>query len=103
MRQVFFRAGDVIIELVGPDTPGPDPEAADSPAPGARRPTPAAFWGLAHNVGDIDAIAAYLGDATSAPKDAVQPGRRISTLDNRRFGISVKIWPSVIEMTFVGM
>lgn len=84
MRQVFFRAGEVVVELVGPDAPGTPPDAAP------RQPKPAGFWGLAHIVDDIDATADLLGDATSAPKDAVQPGRRISTLDNQHFGISVR-------------
>ncbi|MDY7100280.1 MAG: VOC family protein [Actinomycetota bacterium] len=83
MRQVFFRAGEVIVELVGADAPDP----ADTPT---RRPRPATFWGLAHVVADIDATAAFLGDLTSAPKDAVQPGRRISTLDNHRLEMSVR-------------
>jgi hypothetical protein len=64
--QRFFRLGEVILELVGPT--------------GAGGEGPATFWGLAFTVADLDATAALLGEAVSAPKDAVQPGRRIATL-----------------------
>lgn len=68
VRQVFFRAGEVLVEVVGP--PGlPDDAAA----------RPARFWGLAFRSADLDATKALLGDALEAPKDAVQPGRRIAT------------------------
>jgi hypothetical protein len=64
--QRFFRLGEVVLELVGPT--------------GAGGEGPATFWGLAFTVADLDATAALLGEAVSAPKDAVQPGRRIATL-----------------------
>jgi hypothetical protein len=64
--QRFFRMGEVVLELVGPVTPSGD--------------GPARFWGLAFTVADIDATAALLADRISAPKDAVQPGRRIATV-----------------------
>jgi hypothetical protein len=65
--QVFFRLGEVILELVGP----PDP-AGDGPA---------RFWGLAFQVSDLGATAAYLGSRLRPLKAAVQPGRFIATLD----------------------
>lgn len=75
MRQVFFRAGEVIIEVVGnPDEPG----AGD-----------AGFFGLAITVHDLDAAAALLGEHLGSIKDAVQPGRRIATLHHRDLGMSV--------------
>jgi hypothetical protein len=77
MQQIFFRAGEVIIELVGPVEP-----AGDSPA---------GFYGLAINVRDIDATKAGLGDRLTDPKDAVQPGRRIATLKTRDIGITTAI------------
>ena len=77
MQQVFFRAGEVIIELVGPVEPT-----------GAG---PAGFYGLAINVEDLDATKASLGDRLTDPKDAVQPGRRIATLKTRDLGISTAI------------
>ena len=68
MRQGFHRVGcgGLIVELVSrPDVPE----------------GPAAFWGLVVIVDDIDAACARIGaDRVSAPKDAVQPGRRIATI-----------------------
>ena len=68
MRQGFHRIGPggLIVELV---------ERPDVPE------GPASFWGLVINVDDLDAACDLLGpDQVSAPKDAVQPGRRIATL-----------------------
>jgi hypothetical protein len=73
--QTFFRAGEVIIELVGPI-----PDVA-----GER------YWGLAFTVADLDACAAMFGAACGAIKDAVQPGRRIATLRHRDLGLTVPI------------
>jgi hypothetical protein len=75
MRQVFFRMGEVIVELIGsPDTPGEgDP----------------GFFGLALTVQDLDAQAARLGEHLGSIKDAVQDGRRIATLRHRELGMSV--------------
>lgn len=67
MLQVFFKLGQPILELIGP------PEAMGE--------QPARFFGLAFTSADLDATATYMGDALHASKDAVQPGRRISTLD----------------------
>jgi hypothetical protein len=80
MRQVFLRAGEVIIEVVGPPEPPEDPQRACAPAP---------FWGLACTVSDLDCCAARLGDVLGSARDAVQPGRRIATLRHERVGISV--------------
>ena len=68
MRQGFHRIGrgGLIVELV---------ERPDLPA------GPATFWGLVLIVDDLDAAYELLGaDRISAPKDAVQPGRRIATV-----------------------
>ena len=67
MRQAFFKAGDVILEVIGPAE-----KAGDGPA---------RFYGLAWTVDDLDATATYLGDRLHPAKDAVQPGRMIATLD----------------------
>ena len=75
--QVFFRAGEVIIELVGPQ------EAAGD--------GPATFFGLAFTVTDLDTTAALLGEHLSEPRSAVQPGRQIATLRHRALGISVPV------------
>lgn len=77
MQQRFFRFGPVILELVGTATPRGD--------------GPASIWGFAFTVDDIDVAAAHLGSACSAPKDAVQPGRRIATVRTRDLGISLPV------------
>lgn len=76
MRQGFFKHGSVVLEVVGPASPMGD--------------TPARFWGLAFTVGDLDETAAALGPRLHPPKEAVQPGRRIATLD-KAAGSSVAI------------
>jgi hypothetical protein len=75
MKQVFFRTGEVIIEVIG------SPEAAGEGDAG--------FFGLAITVDDLDAAAELLGDHLGAAKDAVQQGRRIATLRHRELGMSV--------------
>lgn len=76
IRQVFFRFGAVIIEVVGsPETTGEGP---------------ATLWGLTYTVADIDATVALFCDRTTPVKDAVQPGRRITTLRHHDFGMSVR-------------
>jgi hypothetical protein len=67
MRQAFFKLGDVVLEVVGSAEPNGD---------GAPR-----FYGLAWTCRDLDETAAFFGDRLHAAKDAVQPGRRIATLD----------------------
>lgn len=76
MRQIFFRLGDVILEVVG------------SPATSSEGPS--TLWGITYVVADIDATAAFFGDNTTPVKDAVQPGRRITTLRHRELGMSVR-------------
>jgi hypothetical protein len=85
MRQTFFKAGEVILELIGPE------EAAGDGSGDGSGDAPAGFFGLALTVDDLDATAARLGEALGAPKDAVQPGRRIATLRHRDLGMSVAI------------
>jgi hypothetical protein len=80
MRQGFFRAGDVIIEVIG--------AAGEANPEGAG---PAAFYGLALTVADLDATAMRLGEALGNIKDAVQPGRRIATLRHRDLHMSTAI------------
>jgi hypothetical protein len=76
MRQVFFRLGSVILEVVG--------------APDAANDDPSSLWGITYVVADIDATAAFFGDRTSPVKNAVQPGRRITTLRHKDLGMSVR-------------
>jgi hypothetical protein len=75
MRQLFFRLGEVILEVVG------QPDVAGAGDPG--------FFGLAITVADLDATARSLGEHLGTPKDAVQAGRRIATLRHRDIGMSV--------------
>ncbi len=79
MRQIFFRLGPVILEVVG------------SP-PSATAGGPSSLWGgITYVVTDIDATAAFFGDHALRVKDAVQPGgRRITTLKHRDLGMSVR-------------
>jgi hypothetical protein len=74
-RQGFRRLGPAILELV---------EVHGEP------PGPARFWGLTFIVEDLDALAARLGDRLKPIKAAVQPGRRIATLD-RAAGLSTNV------------
>ena len=75
MRQVFFRMGEVILELIG------QPETSGDGDPG--------FFGLAITVADLDATGELLGAHLGQAKDAVQEGRRIATLRHREVGMSV--------------
>lgn len=75
VRQVFYRLGEVVLEVVGPPE-----EVADGPA---------SLWGITYVVADIDRAATYLGESAGRVKDAVQPGRRITTLRHRALGMSV--------------
>lgn len=69
ITQAFFRLGPVIVEVVGHGEGGPD------------RSGPATLWGLTFTVSDLDATATFLGERLRPAKPAVQPGRRIATLD----------------------
>ncbi len=79
MRQTFFWAGDVILELVGPDEGEPTTDEATS------------IFGLALVAPDLDATASTLGELLGTPKEAVQAGRRIAGLRGREVGISLPI------------
>jgi hypothetical protein len=76
IRQIFFRFGEVIVEVVG------SPETASE--------GPSVLWGITYAVADIDATASFLGDRTTPIKEAVQPGRRITTLRHDGLGMSVR-------------
>lgn len=76
LRQGFHRLGPLIVEVV--THPGITGEQA-------------MFWGLAVNADDLDALYERCGDAViSAPKDAVQSGRRIASFrESARLGVPV--------------
>ena len=68
-QQVFFRPAGSILELIGPK----DPIEGDD--------RPARFFGLAFTSKDLDLTAKAWGDRLHPAKEAVQPGRKIATLD----------------------
>jgi hypothetical protein len=76
IRQIFFRFGEVIVEVVG------SPETASE--------GPSVLWGITYVVADVDATASFFGDRTAPVKEAVQPGRRITTLRHDELGMSVR-------------
>ncbi len=76
-RQSFFWLGDVILELVGPH------QVAKAGSP--------LFWGLALVSSDIKETVNYLGDLCTPLKDAIQPGRQISTVKTGDLSIGVSI------------
>lgn len=86
MRQIFFRLGPVILEVVG--------------APGVANDGPSSLWGVTYVVADIDATAAFFSDRALPVKDAVQPGRRITTLRHRDLGMSVRT--AMISLPILG-
>lgn len=66
VRQGFHRLGSVIVEVVE------TPQAS---------PGPPQCWGLVFTVDDLDAlVSGWSDDVVSAPRPAVQPGRRIASL-----------------------
>ena len=76
MRQVFFRMGEVILEVVGGREPDP-------------RGGPARFFGLALTLDSLEKAKALLGDRMGTPKPAVQQGRSITTIKGLRAPIAV--------------
>jgi hypothetical protein len=68
LRQGFFLFADVLLEVVGPPEPAPG-TAGD----------PARLWGITLVASDLTAVAAEL-EQVGAPRDAVQPGRRIAVV-----------------------
>jgi hypothetical protein len=76
IRQIFFRLGEVIVEVVG--------------SPDATSDGPSTLWGITYVVANIDETASLFGDRVTPIKAAVQPGRRITTLHHREFGMSVR-------------
>ena len=63
----FFWAGDTLLELAGPPTPKPDGG-------------PSRLAGIAYATDDLDATVSLLGERSTTPVDAMQPGRKIAAL-----------------------
>ncbi len=57
---------------------------------GHHRRGPSSLWGITYLVTDIDETAAYFDGRTTRVKEAVQPGRRITTVHHQEFGMSVR-------------
>ena len=66
---MFFWSGELLIELVGPAD-----EAADATSF-------AQLWGVTFVADNFDRLATVAVDLVSPPRDAVQPGRQIVTVD----------------------
>jgi hypothetical protein len=86
-RQGFFRLGEVVLEVVQRADAG---EAGEGEDPDAGPGDAARFWGLVFVVADLDGLAQQLGDRLGKARDAVQPGRRIATLQ-RSAGAKVPV------------
>lgn len=71
-RQAFFRLGAEILEVIQ------EPDRIVGEAGGRSRP--ARLWGLALIASDLDRTVELFAPHASAPRDAVQPGRRIATV-----------------------
>lgn len=74
VRQAFYVLETALLELAGP----------------VEGETAKRFWGVTLVATDLDALAARLGPLLGAPRDAVQPGRRIATL-RREAGSSTAV------------
>lgn len=75
-KQLFLRLGEVVLEVIGPHEPGLGEDS---------------FWGITFRVDDIEALAEFMGERIGRVKDAVQDGRRITTLRGEQLGISPAI------------
>jgi hypothetical protein len=81
-RQAFFRLGAEILELIQ------ESDGVVQRMGGDDRPT--RFWGLALRAQNLDQTVALLGARVGPIRPAVQPGRRIATV-NRSAGLAVPI------------
>lgn len=75
LRQGFFLFQECVLEVVGPPEPRPEGGAAG-------------LWGITLVASDLTAAA--FGPHLGAPRDAVQPGRRIAIFD-RDAGLGVRV------------
>lgn len=75
----FFWLGRTILELIGPDSADPDGIGV------------ATVFGLAVATEDLDVTLDFLGESISEPRDAVQEGRKIATVDTAALDVSVPV------------
>lgn len=79
VRQVFYRVGEVVLEVVAP---------RDRPA----RPRPVVrSFGLALVATDISAAHSVLGEGLGPERPAVQAGRSIATVRHRALGLRTPV------------
>lgn len=76
IKQRFIRFGEVILEVVSSEPPSDGPVR---------------FFGIAVTVEDLDALVARSGSTLSEIREAVQPGRRVATLNMAASGLSVPL------------
>lgn len=76
IKQRFIRFGEVILEVV-----------SSEPASTG----PVRFFGIAVTVEDLDMLVARSGATLSEIREAVQPGRRVATLNMAASGLSVPL------------
>lgn len=76
-QQSFLWAGRVILEVVGPVAPDPSAKMG--------------IWGLALVSSNLEITGNVIGEHLSEPRDAVQPGRKITIVDTKALDISVPI------------
>jgi hypothetical protein len=76
-RRGFGLLREALVEVVGPA----EPDGSG----------PAAFWGITVVTEDLDAASGLLGARLGAPRDAVQPGRRIATVSRGAAGIRTPV------------
>jgi hypothetical protein len=84
-RQAFFRTGELILEVV---------EAPAGTRIASEPSGPARLWGISFLVEDLEHTVAALGGLLGEPRDAVQPGRRIATLQK-----NAGLGPAIAFMT----
>ncbi|KAJ3009360.1 UNVERIFIED_CONTAM: hypothetical protein HDU68_002739 [Siphonaria sp. JEL0065] len=81
-QMIFFKSGDVVIELIHGI-----PQFSNVEAQVLKETR---FWGITFTTSDFDETVRVLGPLVKTPKDAVQGrGRRIVTLIHQNAGISV--------------
>ena len=76
-RYMFYRPSKTILEVI---------DRNDGSIPVAAK-----IWGITFSCRDIDATHNFLSDVTKTPWQAVQPGRRITTLQSGKRDVSIAL------------